>query len=58
MDDGKVSVLLPFQTSANFCNACGMLLRLESARGTVECKFCHSVTDLRGKCDAGNSDPL
>ena len=35
-----------FQTSAHFCRVCGMLLRLESTRSTIVCKFCHNQTDI------------
>ena len=35
-----------FQTSAHFCRVCGMLLRLESTRSTIECKFCHTQTQI------------
>ena len=35
-----------FQTSAHFCGVCGMLLRLESTRSTIVCKFCHTQTTI------------
>ena len=39
----------PFKTSTVFCSSCGMLLRLESTTTKTTCKFCQTVTDIKGK---------
>ena len=38
------ALLRPFKTSANFCHACGMLLRLDSApASSIACIFCKTT---------------
>ena len=42
------------KTSAVFCKVCGMMLRLESASSKNECRFCHTVTDIKEMMSRGD----
>ena len=53
--DSEFGMVQPFQTSAMFCQTCGMLLRLESTRSTITCQFCHTHTPVQSLVE---SDPF
>ena len=54
MQKVETPLLVPFATSANFCSQCGMLLRLESTRSLVECRFCHQKVKIEDICSQGS----
>jgi LSD1 subclass zinc finger protein len=49
-----MQVVQPIKTQAVFCKVCGMMLRLESASSKNECRFCHTVTDIKDMIAAGD----
>ena len=44
----RVQNIVPFRTSAVFCKNCGMMLKMESNKGTADCRFCNHVTNIAG----------
>ena len=54
MSTTLMQVVQPIKTQAVFCKVCGMMLRLESASSKNECRFCHTVTDIKDMIAAGD----